>query len=609
MKTNYSFISVAALLLMFTACNKENAQPDVLPAVEGRQIQLTVSATRGGEEVTKTNITPNDNYGSLESKWAGDEVIHVYSNASKKDLGTLSIVKSSIVNEGGGTVGQFATSKAEFSGSITVDEADGDVASDTFIFMYLGKDNDTKTFEENSEELSFTLSSPIADYSGIAKWDIARGTGKLLASAGKYTCSVSFSNLLSFAYFSTQDLDKDISAVMKNVITINPFTAQVIGTEGDAVTLEKGKTFYLPLVNGVVSISADKTWENGSYTEYSHPSFTVTAGGQYWRLGKMQNYGPIKFTKETTVYDNLATSKFRVGESSYVRFTPGNLQYIGSGENNYWKLASTQYETFGDVVSNKPATASNSSFTFTGDLDLFGWGEVGKLEDGKLVFQGANGTTPTNANTLYLGTADWQEAAAVTTPANKAIVSLPENRNWAKLFGTGEGKSTLYIDKNASPEVTYSVTGDYKVLTADEWMNLFYYQKFAFVTVTDKGNKTGIVVFPYNVNSIDGINEVKQLEKSGNDITSTLSGIQGEFAKNQVKSSIIEDNHALFLPVTGRRDGASVNNTGVGYYWSSTASSATLAYLVRFLGSSFVSQYNDDRCFGYAVRLASVVSE
>jgi hypothetical protein len=61
----------------------------------------------------------------------------------------------------------------------------------------------------------------------------------------------------------------------------------------------------------------------------------------------------------------------------------------------------------------------------------------------------------------------------------------------------------------------------------------------------------------------------------------------------------------------GYRNGAGApSNVGTsGGYWSATSSSATNAYRVSFYTAGFYSATSNNRCYGYSVRLASVVSE
>lgn len=60
---------------------------------------------------------------------------------------------------------------------------------------------------------------------------------------------------------------------------------------------------------------------------------------------------------------------FSVGDNSYVRFSKGNLQYIGSASPRYWKFAVHQWDCIG---ANAQSNGSQNS-----NRDLFGWAMSG----------------------------------------------------------------------------------------------------------------------------------------------------------------------------------------------------------------------------------------
>ena len=602
MKKSLAFISAAALAVL-AGCNKEAAAPET--AGEGQKIQLTLNATRG--EDTKTSIEKNDNYGSLESKWAVGDKIHVYSTKSNSELGTLDIVGSSIINEGGGTTGQYATSKATFSGSVTLG-ANDDISSDTFVFMYLGSGVDSKsiTVTDGAATISYDI-APITSVSGMAAYDIARATGKILGTASEATCAVTFSNLISFGYFTTKPITQTLTGTYKTSFTVNINNGNVEGVEGQ-ITLPSNADFYLPLVKGDVNIKCNRVWaQNGTtYTQVAQSkSFNVTAGGQYWRMGALQNYGPVAFTESDDItYDVLANVKFAVGDASYVRFTPGNLQYIGSAAEPYWRLAETQFDYLG-TANAKPASSTTESILYTGDIDLFGWGEVGAAysdadyyrnipNDGKLYFQGSTD------NAKYLGNADWLGHLAVG-----ANGELPDERNWATKFN-GENPTKLYADK--VNDKTYPLTGSaltYKVLSSTEWTELFRRQKFFFccVTTLSGAEVNGIAVLPYNVTSIEGVSNLYQLASN----ETSLSGLSDEYNKNKIKQNVIDSNHLLFLPASGRRHGSGISKLDNCILWSTVWKDYALGVIANPTRVS--ARYTIEVQDGAAVRLVSVVSE
>ena len=567
MKKTFFFASAAALLT-FAACNKE-VSPVQAPELEGQTINLTLVADRG-EDATKTTISYNDNFGSLESRWASGDKVYVYSAKSGDQLGTLSIDASSITNEGGGSTSYAPTSKATFSGSVTL--GGGDDIKDDFAFVYQGQG---RALAVSEGLLSYDIET-VSTVGALAPWDLAWAKGKIQGSASSASCAVSFANKIGFGYFTTTSVPSasSLKAQYYESFTLDVKTGAIAGVAGE-VDLPDNANFYMALVPGTVNINCGRQWDGGNYTEIAQEnSFTAAVG--FYRHGRNADpaFGPVQFVEsESITYDNLASKSFKVAADKSVRFTPGNLQYIGSkAGKEHWQLAPSQYSYLGSANA-KPANADLGA-TFTGDMDLFGWGEV------SAPFHGSNN------NDDYL-----------KTEVPGANTQLPSDHDWATKFNSG---TDLYIDYSNNKK--YTATGSYITLTKDQWVYLFANQQFALCQVTlDNGTKVnGVAVAP---NGIDqetflgyGFNEGKLGAGSGS----------ARYTDNPITQDVIDDNGLLFLPAAGDRNGLSINNVGsYGRYWSTTSSSATNAYYVSFNASDFYSQISYDRYFGRSVRLAS----
>ena len=576
MKKYYAFIPAAALL-MLAACNKEASVQ--VPEADGQTIQLTLNATMGADE-TKTTMSYNDNYGSLQSVWAKGDKVYVYSKSSGNQLGILTIDDSSITNEGGGSTSYAPTSKASFKGSVEL--GGSDTIKDDFAFIYQGSGR-ALAVADGLLTYPMGCSETVA---GLSEWDVAYATGKIQGDAADASCAVSFANKMGFGYFTTAGVAANQKAQYYESFTLDVKTGAIAGVAGE-VTLPDQKAFYMPLVPGTVNISCGRTWTNDTYVEvYQGTTFNASAG-VYYRLGRNAepSFGPVAFVNGvSTTYNTMKDKTFAVSETKNVYFTPGNLQYIASKEGKeHWQLAPTQYSYLGSSNA-KPATADAGTKIPRGDYDLFGWGEV------TYPFFGSNQNS------------DYQSSIT------DADVNL--STDWATKFNSSE---KLYQDYNQAEPKEYSKQGGvYCVLTKDEWTYLFTNQYWGYATVTlpNDSKVYGLVVLPSSINDDAAATAIIPLWRKGVTNAKHNNGTDARFDDNKIASSAIDAAGALFLPAAGYRGGTSVGRMSAsdagGYYWSTTSSSATNAYYVLFNGSYFYSAYSYDRFFGRSVRLASV---
>ena len=243
-----------------------------------------------------------------------------------------------------------------------------------------------------------------------------------------------------------------------------------------------------------------------------------------------------------------------------VYFSQGNLQYQAS--TNTWRFAEQQY----DYVGNDNV---NISQTYSGWIDLFGWGTSG-YNHGSNAYQ--PWSTSTNSNDYYTygsvtynlfdqtGQADWGYNA-ISNGGNE------ENSGW-------------------------------RTLTQPEW-------DYVFET---RNTVSGIRYAKATVNGVSGVvllsdgwdPSVYALSNTNNIWSGFDNTITAEDWTN-----VLEANGAVFLPAAGYRDGTSVYNAGSnGNYWSATRDSYFFnsAHSVYFdNGSLYPSGYG--RYIGLSVRL------
>jgi len=301
----------------------------------------------------------------------------------------------------------------------------------------------------------------------------------------------------------------------------------------------------------------------------------------------------IRFMDEVMTYvpEGYLLGVFSVSDDTKVRFSKGNLQYIGSAATPYWKFADNQYDYLGTT------TSQNSSDTDK-DRDLFGWATSGY-------------SSATTSDNTWVNYQPWATSISVGT------VSTSTN-----YYEYGPGTGNIAAGTSWNDDTHYSTwkvcdwghnaisnggnTADvWRTLTKDEWMYLFgmtsnnsdasghaRYRKYFRATVN---SVQGIVVLPDDISGISNIPE-----ESSRGTASTFGGKTYDIAA----WTTLEASGCVFLPTAGRRDGTTVNDAGSrGLYWSSTASDANIAYYLTF-NSSYVGPSGIiNRYYGHSVRL------
>ena len=222
---------------------------------------------------------------------------------------------------------------------------------------------------------------------------------------------------------------------------------------------------------------------------------------------------------------------FSVSATQQVRFSKGNLQYQASTDT--WRFASNQYDYVG-------YTNSNISASYSGWIDLFGWGT------------GNNPTLASNNNADYSTFVDWG-SNAISNGGNQP-------NTW-------------------------------RTLCRDEWTYLINGRPSA---VQKRGQ--GYIANTYGLILIPDYNWVVP-----NGLTFSTSS-QNNYTTSQWTE--MENAGAIFLPSAGSRYGNWVEACNTyGDYWSSTSGGDDSYYLYHSYGQSPSIYYGYGRNGGRAVRL------
>jgi hypothetical protein len=256
--------------------------------------------------------------------------------------------------------------------------------------------------------------------------------------------------------------------------------------------------------------------------------------------------------------------KFTVNSNGdQVRFSQGNLQYIGSASTPYWKFADKQWETLGN--NGQGSTSQNV------DRDLFGWGTSG-YDHGAVCYQPWS-TSQTDSDYFAYG-----------------------DRYYELYNSTGKADWGYNAIRNGGNQEN----SGWRTLTNEEWTYI----------LNGRSTESGIRFVLGNVNGVDG---VILLPDNWSTSTYTLTGANnayGNFMNNTISATdwttILEANGAVFLPKTVGREGTSI--TTDCNYWSSTHSSASFSYCIYIAGYiDFISTVNN-RSAGNVVRLVNPVN-
>ena len=318
---------------------------------------------------------------------------------------------------------------------------------------------------------------------------------------------------------------------------------------------------------------------SGTYQGGSAITLTATPNAGYYFLNWTENGKVVSTAATDRFYVNgkrtlvanfsqvggtgVLKGVFSVGENSWVNFSQGNLQYQASS--NTWRFATNQYDYIGE--DNK-----NISSTYTGWIDLFGWGTSG-YDHGAVCYQ------------------PWS-------------TSEVDSNYWAY----GYYKYYLY-DQTGMADWGYNAIsngGDtintWRTLTKDEWRYILYY----------RNTSSGIRFAMANVNEVNGLILLPDDWDESYYLLNETNTDNTYYNRNILTAAqwaVLELHGAVFLPAAGYRDGtvlhrlndaASYASSSLLYYDNTTDNSYAICLV--FWGG-FLTPYGVDRSSGNSVRL------
>jgi hypothetical protein len=246
-----------------------------------------------------------------------------------------------------------------------------------------------------------------------------------------------------------------------------------------------------------------------------------------------------------------------------VWFSQGNLQYKAS--TGSWRFAINQYDYIGSANSNV-------SSTYSGWIDLFGWGTSGW----------------NCGNTYYR---PWDSSTSCSEcygpSGNYNLTGSYANSDWGYYNTISNGGNSSHF---------------WRTLTIEEWEYVLY----------GRITSSGILFAKACVNGVNGVVILPDNWNSGYYNLNNTNSYSATYSSNTLSASQwsnIEQNGAVFLPAAGHRTATSSLGIGtVGTYWS--ASHANYNNEARSLYFENLFIVTDDgyyRYYGLSVRLVRSV--
>ena len=261
----------------------------------------------------------------------------------------------------------------------------------------------------------------------------------------------------------------------------------------------------------------------------------------------------------TSKIDGALPGEFFVSPTQKVYFSKGNLQYLAS--NGTWRFAENQYDYIGS--NNK-----NASKTYSGWIDVFGYGTSGWSNSGAIYYQ------PWDTQ---------HQSGKVGGYFDKNLAGEYANADWGVFNKISNGGNTANV---------------WRTLSQEEWEYVITNYKWTIIKVS--GIK-GLIILPNdfkNPLSVTIYYPSYSIVTNGSDkyysfsLSKTTSLTQEQFNK-------LQDAGVVFLPYGGYRYSSGMMDIGTfGNYWTSTAGKN-----IWFTSSRLYYRSSAERWAGLQVRL------
>ena len=316
---------------------------------------------------------------------------------------------------------------------------------------------------------------------------------------------------------------------------------------------------------GTGSFTSNITGLTAATTYYVRAYATNTAGTAYGSEDTIT-------TIATTPHGGVLPGLFSVAANKQVLFSPGNLQWSKTGGGSSatthtvagggtatgtWRFAPHQWDTIG-------AANSNISSSYSGWIDLFGWGTSGYNYKYPYMTSTTSSDYGNGNNDISNTKYDWGVYNSIYNPNTQTVES----------------------------------PGTYRCLTTSEWTYIFEY----------RSTSSGIRYAQGLVNGVAGLIIVPDNWNSSTYILNNTNSSGASYSSNVISVAdwlILENAGAVFLPAAGSRNGTSIYYMGIsGQYWTGTRYLSDYAYGAVFTNNAVTGgSIQDSRYLGRSVRL------
>lgn len=348
-------------------------------------------------------------------------------------------------------------------------------------------------------------------------------------------------------------------------------------TSGGNVTNDGGATISARGVCWSTSHNptlSDSHTTNGTGTGRFTSSITgLTANTAYYVRAYATNSVGTSYGSEVTIItiEGDSSGIFSVGRNKKVRFSKGNLQWSATGGGSTatthavaggetaagtWRFAEHQWDIVGTANSN-------ISSSYTGWIDLFGWGT-----------SGYNNKHPSMSSTTS------------TSYGNGASGIGGTNYDWGVYNAISNGGNQ---------------PGLWRTLSENEWDTLLF----------RRSTVSGILFAKATVNGVQGVIIVPDNWSTSTYSLNVTNNRAANYSYNTISSAqwaTLETAGCVFLPAAGERSGSTMYNVGYnGLYWSTKTSNSDQAAYFSFESNDLRTR-GLYRYYGLSVRLVQDVT-
>ena len=349
--------------------------------------------------------------------------------------------------------------------------------------------------------------------------------------------------------------------------TISEWTTQN-GVEGYLLTASNGNSLFLPAAGCRYENDLNGAGQSDGLCYWSG-LLNIDNPSRAWAADLWANFSGRRFIGYSVrpvrpIQNNAPTGaingKFTIDYmGNQVYFSQGNLQYQASSDT--WRFADNQYDYVG-------SDNSNISSTYSGWIDLFGWGTSG-YNHGAVCYQPWSTSTYSDDYCAY--------------------------GNYQSNLYDGDGRADWGYNAISNGG---STTNQWRTLSIEEWYYLIY----------TRTTTSGICFAKANVNNVNGIILLPDDWSSSTYILDNTNDRLASFNSNIISLTqwnTLESAGAVFLPAAGSRSGTSAGGGSYGMYWSASALS-DFARICTFTNNDFFIGFLD-RYYGFSVRLVTPI--